>query len=145
LIFAEDFDPRYAVHNLEKNTSPSKWLAKKKSLEAVYKSLLRYIQNHCTNLDPTALGSPVDFNAIAEHDDEQQMVKVASQEHATQLEAALTDFCVQLLKIFLLAAVNGNNTKAYVDNITGLLDEGEQKEIADIIQEVSHRDLICID
>jgi protein HOOK3 len=83
LVSAEDFDPTYATYDLEINSTPSKWLAKKRSLEAVYKSLLRYIQNHCTNLDPIALGGPVDFNAMAEHDDEQQIVKVEPQKRAT--------------------------------------------------------------
>ncbi len=142
MIFTEDFDPRYAVHDFENNTSPSKWLAKKRTLEAVYKSLLRYIQNH-TNLDPTALGGPVDLNAIAEHDDEHQTVKVATQRRATQLDADLTDFCFQLLKIFLAAAVSGHKNIEYIGNITNKLDEVDQAEIAEIIKEVSQRNISC--
>jgi protein HOOK3 len=76
---AEDFDPRYAVPSLENNASPSKWLAKKNNLAAVHKSLLRYIQSHCSgDIDPIALGIP-DFNAIAEKEDEQETVKVGRQ------------------------------------------------------------------
>ncbi|KAN0110342.1 hypothetical protein V8E51_006729 [Hyaloscypha variabilis] len=109
----EDFDPRYAV-DAENHTSPSKWLAKKKSLEAVYKSLVRFIQNHCTAYIETALRDPVDFNAIAEHDDEQQTVK--------------------LLKIFLMAATRNADPKEYVDRIVRL-DQEDQGRIAAICAE----------
>ncbi|KAE9372187.1 hypothetical protein N431DRAFT_408233 [Stipitochalara longipes BDJ] len=109
----EDLDPRYVV-DAENHTSPSKWLAKKKSLEAVYKSLIRFIQNHCTAYIETALKDPVDFNAIAEHDDEQQTAK--------------------LLKIFLMAATRNADPKEYVDRIVRL-DEEDQGRIAAICAE----------
>ena len=82
----------------------------------------------------------VDFDAIAEHDDEQETVKVGTQIHETQLDADLTDLCVQLLKIFLMAATRNNNCEPYVARILRL-DEEDQKEIAAIVaeQEVSYR------
>jgi protein HOOK3 len=109
-------------------------LSKKKSLEAVYRSLLRYIRNHCDTVDPVALKEPVDLNAIAEHDDEQQMVKVATS--ATKLELGLTDMCDQLLAMFLIAAVNGASIDKYVGRLLETLDIDTQTEIKDIIQMV---------
>ena len=75
-FFAEDFDPAYAVNDLEQSASPSKWINNKKSLEAVYKSLLRFTSRNCTDLESPMLDTNIDLNAIAEHDDSQQMVKV---------------------------------------------------------------------
>jgi protein HOOK3 len=145
LIAAEDLDPRYAV-DAENHTSPSKWLAKKKSLEAVYKSLIRFIQNHCTEYIETALRDPVDFNAIAEHDDEKQTVQVALQIKTRQLDSHVTDLCVQLLKIFLMAATRNTDPQEYVSRIMRL-DEKDQGRIAAICaeQEVNHKEPICLD
>jgi protein HOOK3 len=75
---AEDFDPAFAINDLEKNASPSKWINKKKSLEAVYKSLLRFTSRHCTGLETPTLDTNIDLNSIAEHDDAQQMIKVGA-------------------------------------------------------------------
>ncbi len=138
MIAAEDFEPRYAVY-VENHTSPSKWLAKKTSLEAVYKSLIRFIQNHCTEYVETTLRDPVDVNAIAEHNDEEETVKVALQTNGTQLDAGLTDLCVQLLKIFLMAATRSSDIKKYVDRILTLTAD-DQSRIAEICteQEVNH-------
>ena len=134
-FFPGDIDPAYAVRDLEKNDSPSKWLSKKKSLEAVYRSLLRYIRNHCDTVDPVALNEPVDLNAIAEHDDEQQMVKVAT-DTAIRLGLGLTNLCYQLLTMFLIAAVNGASIDKYVGRLLETLDIDTQTEIKDIIQMV---------
>lgn len=115
-------------------------------MEAVYKSLIRFIQNHCTAYIETALRDPVDFNAIAEHDDEQQAVKVALQNNCRQLDSKLTDFFVQLLKIFLMAATRNSDPKEYVDRIMRL-DQEDQERIAAICaeQEVHPRAPICLD
>jgi protein HOOK3 len=139
LIDAEDFEPRYAVY-VENDTSSSKWLAKKQSLEAVYKSLIRFIQNHCNEYVEAALRDPVDVNAIAEHDDEEETVKVALRINETQLDAGLTDLCFQLLKVFLMAATRNNNIQKYVDRIMTLTAD-DQSKIAEICkaQEVNHR------
>jgi protein HOOK3 len=133
LIAAEDFEPIYAVH-VENHTSPSKWLAKKKSLEAVYKSLVRFIQNHCADYVETTLRDPVDVNAIAEHDDEEETVKVALRINETQLDDDLTDLCVQLIKIFLMAATRNGTPQKYVDRILKLTAD-DQSRIAAICKE----------
>ncbi|TVY68808.1 Protein Hook-like protein, partial [Lachnellula suecica] len=133
----EDLDPAYTVDDFKKTTPSRKWLAKKSSLEAVYKSLLRYIRLQCVELDPIALEDPVDFNAIAEHDDAEQTLKVAT--HAAKLEFGLTDISFQLLTIFLLAAVHGPSKEKYVATITKL-DLDSQTEIAAIIQKAKPKD-----
>lgn len=117
---AEDFDPHYAVHDLE--TSPSKWLTKKKSLDAVYKSLNRYIGNNCSDLGQIAFESRIDFNAIAEHGDEQQIV--------------------QLLKLFLMTAIRSPKNGEYIGRITTKLDEADQLTVAAVIKEVSYRTVV---
>ena len=107
-------------------------------MEAVYKSLLRYIRNHCNDLDTISLENTIDLNSIAEHDDTQQTVKVAIfiADSDTKLTAALTNTYVQLLTILLMAAVKGTNNQKYVRNITEGLDAPTQAEIASIIQQV---------
>lgn len=71
----EDISPEYAVKDAVKNSIPSKWLRKKKALEAVYKSLLRFLQNH-TEYNPNELDAPVDLDSIAENDDVEQITQV---------------------------------------------------------------------
>ncbi|KAF8864291.1 hypothetical protein BDZ45DRAFT_669489 [Acephala macrosclerotiorum] len=112
----EDIDPAYVVHDLDRNTSPSKWLTKKKSLEAVYKSLFRYIREECPDVNQLGLENPVDFGAIAEHDDRQQTSK--------------------LLTIFLSAAVQGPRNEHYVMAITTRLEPVAQGEIKNIIEKM---------
>lgn len=73
---AEDIDPSYAVRHLEKDVGASKWLGKKKYLEAIHRSLLRYINNTCEGLDSFILDNPVDLNAIAQHEDAGETFKV---------------------------------------------------------------------
>jgi protein HOOK3 len=82
------------------------------------------------------LKDPVDFNAIAEHEDAEQTIKVAT--YDSKVEFGITDICVQLLTILLLAAVHGTNKEKYVQAITRL-DLESQTEIASIIQKVSIR------
>jgi protein HOOK3 len=146
----EDIDSQYAVNDLEKHASPSKWLAKKKCLEAVYRSLLRYIRNHTLELDYLTLETTINLDAIAEHDDVQETIKVATHFPAAsanlQLEADMTDLCIQLLTIFLMAAVNGPAKEKYIGNIMSQLDESAQLQIMDLIQTVPlhHRNLgVC--
>jgi protein HOOK3 len=139
-ISAEDIDPHYAVNDLEKPDGPSKWLNKKKCLEAVYRSLLRYIRNHTLELDSLTLETTVDFDAIAEHDDVQETIKVATYFPIDSLlpkfESNWTNICTQLLTIFLMAAVNGPEKEKYIGNILNLLDESAQFEIMDLIKRV---------
>ncbi|TVY41399.1 Protein Hook-like protein [Lachnellula occidentalis] len=130
-LMLEDLDPAYAVE-LEKPTPSSKWLAKKRSLEAVYKSLLRYVRVQCPDLDPVTLENPADFNAIAEHDDVEQTIKVLTYE--MNLQFGLTDICFELLTMFLLAAVHGTNKAKYINTIQNTLDLTSQNEIASVIQ-----------
>jgi protein HOOK3 len=122
--------------DLDKNTSPSKWVSKKKSLEAIHRSLLRYIRNNCDDLDYNTLEDHVDFNAIAEHDDVQQTVKVATYFDTRNREIDLANASIQLLTIFLMAAVKGTCNERYVGYITERLDASTQAEIAKIIQHV---------
>jgi protein HOOK3 len=135
---AENIDSNYAIGDLDKHSGPSKWLNKKKCLEAVYRSLLRYIRNHTLELDYLTLETLVDFDAIAEHDDIQETIKVATSIPAesplSQLESDLTDTCFQLLTIFLMAAVNGPTKEKYIGNIMNELDESAQLQIMDLIQ-----------
>ncbi|RQM06759.1 hypothetical protein DH86_00002731 [Scytalidium sp. 3C] len=133
-----DIDPAYAVRDLDINSSPSQWLNKKKSLEAVYKSLLRYISNNCDDLDSLLLENMVDINAIAEHEDEQQVLKVDSLPDVLRsCERTLANMAVKLLTIVLMAAVRGSENAKFVKIITDQLDSQTQTQIAKIIQHVS--------
>ncbi len=76
----------------------------------------------------------MDVNAIAEHDDKEETVKVPSRINKTQLDADLTDLCVQLLKIFLMAATRSSDIKRYVDRILNLTAD-DQSRIAEICTE----------
>lgn len=140
-VSIEDIDSHYAINDLEKHASPSKWLNKKKCLEAVYRSLLRYIRNHTLELDYLTLETTIDFDAIAEHDDIQETIKVATyvptESPLSKLESDLTNTCIQLLTIFLMAAVNGPTKEKYIGNIMNQLDESAQFQIMDLIQKVS--------
>lgn len=140
IMFAEDIDSSYAINDLEKHAGPSKWLNKKKCLEAVYRSLLRYIRNHTLDLDYLTLETTIDFDAIAEHDDIQETIKVPTHVPAEfsvpQLESDLTNTCIQLLTIFLMAAVNGPTKQKYIGQILNQLDESAQVQIMDLIKEV---------
>ena len=140
-ILAEDIDSHYAINDLERHSSPSKWLNKKKCLEAVYRSLLRYIRNHTLDLDYLTLETTVDFDAIAEHDDNQETMKVTTylptESPLSKLEFDLTNTCIQLLTIFLMAAVNGPGKEKYIGNIMSQLNESAQIQIMDLIQKAS--------
>ncbi|KAL2066457.1 hypothetical protein VTL71DRAFT_2528 [Oculimacula yallundae] len=117
VVFAkmlEDIDPSYAVRHLENVAGTSKWLGKKKNLEAIHRSLLRYINNTCEGLDSFVLDNPVDLNAIAQHEDSGETFK--------------------LLTLFLMAAIKGANLQKYVSKITTTLDASSQGEIAGIIK-----------
>ncbi|RFU33503.1 hypothetical protein B7463_g2773, partial [Scytalidium lignicola] len=131
-----DIDPAYAIRDLDINSSPSKWLSKKKSLEAVYKSLLRYIHNHCDDLDSLVLENMVDINAIAEHEDEQQILEVYSSHNAMRWARTLANVVFKLLTIILMAAVRGTENMKFVRIITERLDASTQAQIAKIIQHV---------
>ncbi|RKF63801.1 putative m protein repeat protein [Erysiphe neolycopersici] len=109
----EDINSDYAVQFLEQNIGPSKWISNKKKLEAVYKSLLRYIGEKCPNLDSVAFESRVDLNAIAGQDDPQETIK--------------------LLTIFLMAAVEGPKNRDYINLITTKLSTPAQEEIKKVI------------
>ena len=78
----------------------------------------------------------MDFNAIAEHDDVQQTEKVATI-YNRRFKAEIANASVQLLTIFLMAAVKGISNEKYVGYITERLDASTQAEIAKIIQQVS--------
>lgn len=130
----EDINSDYAIsHDSNTNTSPSKWLAKKKTLEAVYKALLRYIREQCEAVSTVALEEPIDFNAIAEFNDKSETFKVTEAHHFLP---PLANAAFKLLTIFLMAAIKGARIAHYVEGITTKLDAATQAEIAIIIQEV---------
>ncbi|KAH8593651.1 hypothetical protein B0O99DRAFT_626740 [Bisporella sp. PMI_857] len=123
LIFSqmlEDLDHESAISELEKNAGgSSKWLQKKMCLEAVYKSLLRFIRNHIGDLQYVTVQSDIDLDKIAERDDGQQTMK--------------------LLVIFLMATLNTkDDTKraAYIMKIQKL-DEASQVQIMNIADSMS--------
>jgi hypothetical protein len=55
----------------------------------------------------------------------------------SELESNLTNTCIQLLTIFLMAAVNGPTKEKYIGNIMNQLDESAQLQIMDLIQKAS--------
>lgn len=116
--------PDYAVHDLVPNPGSAKWLNNKKSLEAVYRSLLRYIGDKCPNLDSIVHESKVDLNAIAEQKDEQETIK--------------------LLTIFLLAVMEGPSNRDYINLITTKLDISAQEEIKKVILEANSLGLTSV-
>jgi len=97
--------------------------------------LTRYIRLQC-DFDPIALTSPVDFNAIAEQNDEQQMTKVAlNQRSITKLEVDLTNILIQLLSFFLIVALQGPNVNKFVPRMQKMLDEETALELKQMIEE----------
>lgn len=80
----------------------------------------------------------VDINAIAEHEDEQQVLKVDSLPDVLRsCERTLANMAVKLLTIVLMAAVRGSENAKFVKIITDQLDSQTQTQIAKIIQHVS--------
>ncbi|CAG8954913.1 hypothetical protein HYFRA_00008601 [Hymenoscyphus fraxineus] len=119
----EEIDPEFAVQNLDTNPSSSKWVVKKQNLEAVYKKLQRYVRTHCVDdtVNNTALEAVIDFNAIAEHEDAGETTK--------------------FLKVFLVAAINGNNAPKFLQVITeGKLPDDVCMVIKEIISPPSNEE-----
>lgn len=82
-------------------------------MEAVYKNLQRYTRTHCLDDDVnhTTLDALVDLNAIAEHQNAEETTKVIpDREH----KAAVANLCKQLLKVFVVAAIKGNNSQKFI-------------------------------
>lgn len=113
LILSENINPDYAVHDIERDTGPSEWISNKNSLQAVYKSLLRYIGDKCPNPDTAIFETRVDLSAIAEQKNREEIIKFVT--------------------IFLMAAVEGPNNRHYINLITTKLDTSTQEEIKKII------------
>jgi len=136
----EDLDPNSTPSELEKNAGgSSKWLRKKMCLEAVYKSLLRFIRDHRGDMDYLTTGS-IDFDKMAEDDDVQNTMKVRRRNSdATRFDTALTNTCDQLLVIFLMATLNTSDDvkrEGYVVKIQSL-DQISQVQIMTLVSEVS--------
>jgi len=108
-------------------------------LEAVYKSLLRFIRDHIGDMDYLTTGN-IDFDKMAEDDDVQHAMKVRRQSSgATRFETALTNTCGQLLVIFLMATLNTSDDikrERYVVQIQSL-DQVSQVQIMTLVEEVS--------
>ncbi|TEY48904.1 hypothetical protein BOTCAL_0289g00030 [Botryotinia calthae] len=115
LIFSdmlEDFDPAYAIKDISKTTSSTKWISAKQTLEAVYKHLLKYSHEHCDNWVKAAVVEyPIDFNALAQYSDPTESTKV-------------------LITIFLLVALKGPNQLRYIDRVRTKLSHDMQSVIA---------------
>ncbi|ATZ46905.1 hypothetical protein BCIN_02g02490 [Botrytis cinerea B05.10] len=114
LIFSdmlEDFDPAYAIKDISKTTSSTKWISAKQTLEAVYKNLLKYSHEHCDNWVKAAVVEyPIDFNALAQYSDPTESTK--------------------LITIFLLVALKGPNQLRYIDRVRTKLSHDMQSVIA---------------
>ncbi|ESZ98544.1 hypothetical protein SBOR_1076 [Sclerotinia borealis F-4128] len=107
----EDFDPAYAVKDLPQSTSSTKWVAAKQSLEAVYKSLVKYVNENCDNsVNAVVVEYPIDFNSLAQYSDPTESMK--------------------LITIFLLVALKGPNPKRYINRIQKKLSLPVQTVIA---------------
>jgi len=93
------------------------------------------MNNHCEG-SPIALVDPIDFNAMAEHDDARQTIEVADH-NESNLEAAHADIQFQLISIFLVAAVECPQDKraVYVSRIQNLGGEASA-HIGAFLQEV---------
>jgi protein HOOK3 len=128
-----DINPEYAVLDLEKITSPSVWLANKKRLEAVYKSLQRYLRDNPESFSPMNLDGPVGLNAIAEHNDTAEATKVCV-DQGDVYTAPLANALYQLLGIFIVAAIKGPSSEKYVPFLINLQDKVVQEEVATTIQ-----------
>lgn len=83
-------------------------------MEAVYKNLQRYTRTHCLDDDVnhTTLDALVDLNAIAEHQNAEETTKVIMPDREHQ--AAVANLCKQLLKVFVVAAIKGNNSQKFI-------------------------------
>lgn len=116
----EDLDPDSAPSELEKNAGgSSKWLRKKMCLEAVYKSLLRFIRDHIGDMDYLTT-SNIDFDKMAEDNDVQHAMK--------------------LLVIFLMATLNTSDDvkrERYVLKIQSL-DQVSQVQIMTLVEEMNN-------
>ncbi|KAF7868335.1 hypothetical protein EAF04_004867 [Stromatinia cepivora] len=114
LVFSdmlEDFDPAYAIKDIPQTTSSTKWVIAKQTLEAVYKSLLKYAHEHCDNWVKAAVVEyPIDFNALAQYSDPTESMK--------------------LITIFMLVALKGPNQMRYIDRVRTKLSVSAQSVIA---------------
>ena len=76
-LLVEDLDSKSAISELEKNSGgSSQWLRNKKCLEAVYKSLLRFIRDYIGDMEYATVQGGIDLDIIAEHSDVQETMKV---------------------------------------------------------------------
>ncbi|THV49812.1 hypothetical protein BGAL_0178g00190 [Botrytis galanthina] len=133
LIFSdmlEDFDPAYAIKDISKTTSSTKWISAKQTLEAVYKNLLKYAHEHCDNWVKAAVVEyPIDFNALAQYSDPTESTKVVG-DVRTRDNIAITNRVFQLITIFLLVALKGPNQLRYIDRVRTKLSHDMQSVIA---------------
>ncbi|KAI9647522.1 hypothetical protein NHQ30_003907 [Ciborinia camelliae] len=132
----EDIDPAYAVKDLPQITSSTKWVAAKQSLEAVYKSLVKYAHEHCDSwVNAVVVEYPIDFNALAQYSDPTESMKVV-QKVRTRQNIAITNRIFQLITIFLLVALKGPNQIRYIDRITTKLSLSAQSVIATHVETI---------
>ncbi|RAL61573.1 hypothetical protein DID88_009612 [Monilinia fructigena] len=115
----EDFDPAYAVKDLPRATSSTKWVAAKQCLEAVYKSLIKFVHQNCGPWMNAAIAEyPIDFNALAQYSDPNESMK--------------------LITIFLLVALKGPIPVRYIERIKTKLSHSTQTIIANYLETIEN-------
>ncbi|KAG9243154.1 hypothetical protein BJ878DRAFT_543563 [Calycina marina] len=115
----EDIDPEYAPSEMERNAGgSSQWLRKKICLEAVHKSLIRFIRDHTGQVESITAASSIRLDSIAENDDAQHTMK--------------------LLLVFLMATLktdNDDKKEVYVTKLQSL-DQETQVEIMTLVRDI---------
>lgn len=133
----EDFDPAYAVKDLPQATSSTKWVAAKQCLEAVYKSLIKFVHQNCGPwMNAAIVEYPINFNALAQYSDPNETMKVV-QKVRTRDNIAITNRVFQLITIFLLVALKGPIPVRYIERIKTKLSYSTQTIIANYLETVS--------
>ncbi|KAA8573600.1 hypothetical protein EYC84_005183 [Monilinia fructicola] len=115
----EDFDPAYAVKDLPQATSSTKWVAAKQCLEAVYKSLIKFVHQNCGPwMNAAIVEYPINFNALAQYSDPNETMK--------------------LITIFLLVALKGPIPVRYIERIKTKLSYSTQTIIANYLETIEN-------
>ncbi|SPO05316.1 related to hook3 protein [Cephalotrichum gorgonifer] len=113
----QDLDPQYDASDIDRDPPPStpKWLVKKKNLQALHRSLFRYIHRECPDLDP--LVRSADWRTLADDPSEESLVKLVS--------------------ITVAVAFLGPEPAKYVSRLreSGQFDQNTQLEIQQIIMD----------
>ncbi|QSZ34517.1 hypothetical protein DSL72_006111 [Monilinia vaccinii-corymbosi] len=113
----EDFDPAFSVKDLPRPSTSTQWVASKQCLEAVYKSLIRYVHKCCDSwVNAAIVEFPINFNALARYSDPTESMK--------------------LLTIFLLVSLKGPIRHRFIDRIQKKLDIDTQTILANYVETI---------